>query len=71
MTCTHHCILDFCGPQSVATYIDDVVHPPRDLVIAALSSVSPISREVVACTIAREFSASTSELGPSGAPFLP
>ena len=71
MACAHHCILNLCSPQSVATDVDDIVHPPRDLVRASLSSVSSISSEVVACTTVKEFRASTSEPGPRGALALP
>lgn len=71
MACAHHCILDLCSPQPVATDVHDIVHPPRDLVVPSLSSVSSISSEVVACTTMKEFRASTSEPGPRGALVLP
>lgn len=67
----HHCILDLCGPQPVATDVDDVIHPPCDLVVAVLCPVCPITSEVVACTTAEELSTKTSEPGPGRAPIRP
>ena len=66
----HHGVLNLRRPQPVAADVDDIVHPPRDLVVAVLGSVSPVSCEVVACTTEGGFSTS-SELGPSRAPILP
>lgn len=49
----HNGILDLRSAQPVATDVDDVVHPPCDLVMASLGSVSSVSSEVVACTPGR------------------
>lgn len=49
VACAHDGILDLRRAQPVATDVDDVVHPPRDLVMASLGPVSSVSREVVAC----------------------
>lgn len=46
---SHHRILDLRSPQPVAADVDDIVHTPRDLVIAALGPESAVSSEVVAC----------------------
>lgn len=47
--CAHDGILDLRRAQPVAADVDDVVHPPRDLVMASLGSAGSVSREVVAC----------------------
>lgn len=42
-------ILNLRRAQPMAADVDDIVHPPRDLVMASLGSVSSVSSEVVAC----------------------
>lgn len=63
----HHGVLNLRRPQPVATGVDDVVHPPRDLVVAVPSSVSPVSCEVVAYTTVGD-SAPAPNWGPAGLP---
>lgn len=63
----HHGVLNLRRPQPVAADVDDIVHPPRDLVVAVLSSVSPVSCEVVACTTVGD-SAPAPNWDPAGLP---
>jgi hypothetical protein len=49
----YHCILNLCSPQAMTTDIDDIIHAPRDLVIATLCPVSSVSSEVITYTVVR------------------